>query len=187
MGPAADDEDTDLKMLVEQVQLAAAGLGIGAQPSPWLGPLPRTLLLRDLAVTSAGTTPGRAQALVPFGIIDLPRQQRQETAVLNLDTFGHLLAAGAPRSGRSQLLRTIAAAIAASTSCADAHLFGIDCGNGALLPVAGLPHCGAVVTRTQAERATRLITRLGGDDRGPVAAGRADLGDVRGQARVQAG
>jgi DNA segregation ATPase FtsK/SpoIIIE, S-DNA-T family len=41
------------------------------------------------------------------------------------------------------------------------HLYGIDCGNGALLPLAALPHCGAVVTRTQTERAVRLITRLG--------------------------
>ena len=39
-------------------------------------------------------------------------------------------------------------------------MYGIDCGNGALLPVADLPHCGAVVQRTQAERASRLITRL---------------------------
>ncbi len=73
------------------------------------------------------------------------------------------MAAGAPRSGRSQLLRTIAASIAVGASCADAHLYGIDCGNGALLPLAGLPHCGAVVTRTQAERATRLIARLGAE------------------------
>ena len=155
---AADDEVTDLTVLVEQIQHAAAGLGIRAQPSPWLGPLPRTLLLRDL-----GTTSGRAHASAPFGLIDLPRQQRQRAAVLHLDTFSHLMAAGAPRSGRSQLLRTLAASIAVSTSCADAHIYGIDCGNGALLPLADLPHCGAVVTRTQAERATRLITRLGAE------------------------
>ena len=40
------------------------------------------------------------------------------------------------------------------------HLYGIDCGNGALLPLAELPHCGAVVSRTQTERATRLLKRL---------------------------
>jgi S-DNA-T family DNA segregation ATPase FtsK/SpoIIIE len=83
--------------------------------------------------------------------------------VLSLGTFGHLMAAGAPRSGRSQLLRTIAASIAASCSSADAHIYGIDCGNGALLPLAELPHCGAVVTRSQAERAGRLIGRLGAE------------------------
>ena len=70
------------------------------------------------------------------------------------------MAAGAPRSGRSQLLRTIAGALALAHSCADVHLYGIDCGNGALLPLADLPHCGAVVSRTQTERAARLLGRL---------------------------
>ena len=50
--------------------------------------------------------------------------------------------------------------VARYASCADVHLYGIDCGNGALLPMTRLPHCGAVVQRTQTERATRLITRL---------------------------
>jgi S-DNA-T family DNA segregation ATPase FtsK/SpoIIIE len=40
-------------------------------------------------------------------------------------------------------------------------MYGIDCGNGALLPLADLPHCGAIVTRTQTERAVRLLERLG--------------------------
>ena len=157
--PQADDEVTDLKVLVGQIQHAATGLRIPAQHSPWLAPLPRTLLLRDLPVTRT-RPPIRGQAELPFGLTDLPELQRQRPATLHLDTFGHLMAAGAPRSGRSQLLRTIAASIAVSCSCADAHLYGIDSGNGALLPIADLPHCGAVVTRTQAERATRLITRL---------------------------
>jgi S-DNA-T family DNA segregation ATPase FtsK/SpoIIIE len=73
------------------------------------------------------------------------------------------MAAGAPRSGRSQLLRTIAGALALAHSCADVHMYGIDCGNGALLPLTDLPHCGAVVGRTQTERAVRLLGRLGAE------------------------
>ncbi len=159
---ALSHEAGDLKVLVGQIQHAAVGLRIPAQHSPWLAPLPQTLLLRDLPAPG-GRPPDWGQAPIPFGLNDLPRRQRQQSATLELGTFGHLMAAGAPRSGRSQLLRTIAAAIAACRSCADAHIYGIDCGNGALLPVADLPHCGAVVTRTQAERAARLITRLGAE------------------------
>ena len=70
------------------------------------------------------------------------------------------MAAGAPRSGRSQLLRTIAGTLALSHSCADLHLYGIDCGNGALGALTELPNCGAVVNRSQTERATRLLKRL---------------------------
>src|SRR5258707_13241717 len=91
---------------------------------------------------------------------DLPALQRQQATVLRLESVSHLMAAGAPRSGRSQLLRTIAGALALAHSCADVHLYGIDCGSGALLPVTELPHCGAVVNRSQTERATRLLNRL---------------------------
>ena len=105
----ADDELTDLKVLVGEIRRAAAGLRIPVQPSPWLAPLPRTLLLRDLPGLGRPPEPGQAPA--PFGLIDLPGRQRQQPAVISLDTFGHLMAAGAPRSGRSQLLRTIAAAV----------------------------------------------------------------------------
>ncbi len=153
----AEEEVTDLSVLVEQVRRAAYVLRVPAQHSPWLPPLPRTLLLRDLP--SAGTRyPGsgfRMDADLPFGLTDLPQLQRQRPAVLSLGTLGHLIAAGAPRSGRSQLLRTITASIAVGASSADVHLY--------VLPVADLPHCGAIVTRTQPERAARLLGRLGAE------------------------
>src|SRR6202042_586131 len=117
-----------------------------------------------------------------FGLVDLPAVQQQQSAILALDTFTHLMAVGAPRSGRSQLLRTIAGALALTHSSADVHLYGIDCGNGALLPLAELPHCGAVVSRAQTERATRLLRRLAaqlGSRQEQLAA--AGFGDIREQ------
>ena len=155
---ALSDQAGDLTVLVGQIRRAAEALRIPAQRSPWLTPLPRTLLLRDLP--GLGRPPDRGEPPIPFGLIDLPDVQRQRPARLHLESFGHLMAAGAPRSGRSQLLRTIATSLAVGLSCADVHLYGIDCGNGALLPLAELPHCGAVVTRTQDERAARLLARL---------------------------
>jgi DNA segregation ATPase FtsK/SpoIIIE, S-DNA-T family len=151
------EEITDLKVLVEQIQRAAQRLRIPPQHSPWLPALPDVLLLRE--VVSAGGESHHCW----FGIEDLPALQRQRPAGLNLDTFSHLMAAGAPRTGRSQLLRTIAGALAMTHSSADVHMYGIDCGNGALLPLADLPHCGAVVSRTQAERVVRLLVRLGAE------------------------
>ena len=50
--------------------------------------------------------------------------------------------------------------LALAHGCADVHLYGLDGGNGALLPVAALPHCGAVVGRNEGERAARLLRRL---------------------------
>jgi DNA segregation ATPase FtsK/SpoIIIE, S-DNA-T family len=160
-GKRADEEITDLKVLVEQIQYAARGLRIPRQPSPWLPPLPPVLLLSDIMPAVRGQEQmADSSHSCAYGVTDLPVLQQQQPAVLSLDTFSHLMAAGAPRSGRSQLLRTIAGALALTHSCADVHLYGIDCGNGALLPLTELPHCGAVVNRSQTERATRLLKRL---------------------------
>jgi S-DNA-T family DNA segregation ATPase FtsK/SpoIIIE len=158
----AEEELTDLKVLVEEVQRANAGLRISRQRSPWLPPLPDQLLLGDLMPLDARAPGGADGAGHPcaFGVEDLPAFQQQRPAMVSLDTLSHLMAAGAPHSGRSQLLRTIAAALALAYSCADLHLYGIDCGNGALRALTDLPHCGAVVTRTETERAVRLLGRL---------------------------
>jgi len=95
--------------LVEEIGRATSGLRIQPPHRPWLAPLPPSLLLRDLMPSSPGSGPhpGETPACA-FGLVDLPTIQRQQSAVLELDSFTHLIAAGAPRSGRSQLLRAIA-------------------------------------------------------------------------------
>ena len=176
-------EITDLTVLVEQIQQATGGLRIPLPHRPWLEPLPPSLLLQDVMPTypDRGRPAGNPLPCV-FGLVDLPAVQQQQSAVLALDAFTHLMAAGAPRSGRSQLLRTIAGALALAHSPADVHLYGIDCGNGALLPLADLPHCGAVVSRAQTERATRLFKRLAAElGRRQELLAMAGFGDIREQ------
>ncbi|WP_328913989.1 MULTISPECIES: FtsK/SpoIIIE domain-containing protein [unclassified Streptomyces] len=175
-----EDEITDLKVLVEAICRANERLAIPAQHSPWLPALPDTLLLDELpAPVAAGPLPP-----APYGVEDLPALQARRAVAVDLHTFGHLLAAGAPRSGRSQLLRTLAGSLARTHSTADLHLYGIDCGNGALNALTKLPHCGAVVGRAQSERAIRLIGRLKAEmtyrQELLAADGFADIGEQRG-------
>ncbi|MFE1763013.1 FtsK/SpoIIIE domain-containing protein [Streptomyces angustmyceticus] len=151
-----EEEITDLKVLVDAVREANARLRIPQQHSPWLPALAETVLPEHLPpVQGQGALPP-----APYGIEDLPASQSRRAAAIDFATFGHLLVAGAPRSGRSQVLRTIAGSLARTLSCADVHLYGIDCGNGALNALTKLPHCGAVVGRNQSERAIRLVRRL---------------------------
>jgi S-DNA-T family DNA segregation ATPase FtsK/SpoIIIE len=95
-----------------------------------------------------------------LGLVDVPAEQRRRSFAVDLAGGGHLLVAGSPRSGRSTVLRSLAGAIAAATSPEDVHLYGLDCGGNALLPLVGLPHCGAIVGREQPERVDRLLGRL---------------------------
>ncbi|MGW6256982.1 FtsK/SpoIIIE domain-containing protein [Streptomyces sp. NPDC055085] len=157
-----EEEITDLKVLVDAVRDANRVLGIPQQHSPWLPALSETLLLDEVPVPAfAGGTGKLAPAA--YGVEDLPADQARRPVVVDFASFGHLLIGGAPRSGRSQILRTIAGSLARTHSAADVHLYGIDCGNGALNALTRLPHCGAVVGRNQTERVVRLIARLKGE------------------------
>lgn len=155
-----DESDvTDLQSLVGAIQRANEMSARPAPHPPWLPGLPGAVLLSELA-PPARDDDNQLQP-VPYGLEDLPSEHAQPTTAIDLATFGHLLAGGDRRSGRSQLLRTIAGSAAATISCADVHIYGIDSGDSMLLPLAELPHCGAVVTLAQADRAVRLIDRLG--------------------------
>ncbi|MFD0685438.1 FtsK/SpoIIIE domain-containing protein [Actinomadura fibrosa] len=155
---AADDAlTTDLSALVQAIDAAARRAGAARQPSPWLSPLPDRVRLtpRTAAGGSVVDVPP-----IPFGVTDLPAVQSREPLALDLASGGHLYIAGSAQSGRSTALRTIAGSLAGACSPYDAHLYAIDCGANALLPLMSLPHCGAVVTRDQLDRCERLLTAL---------------------------
>jgi S-DNA-T family DNA segregation ATPase FtsK/SpoIIIE len=172
--------DTDLKALVAAVGAAAAAEGVPAQRQPWLDPLPAQVLWTDHVEGKA--VRGEIPAL-PWGRSDVPSEQRQVTTVFDLDRDGHLFFAGSPKSGRSQVLRTLAGSIARLTDPSDLHVYGIDCGSGALNPLVALPHCGAVVSRSEPERAGRLLSRLAEEvdnrQRALAAQGYADIAEQR--------
>lgn len=151
-------EGTDLSELVTAVVEAARLEEVPAQRSPWLPSLPESLLWSEDVTDEArrGSVPA-----LPYGRQDLPHRQEQVVAALDLVRDDHLLVVGSSGSGRSQLLRTIAASAARLTHPTDLHLYGLDCGNGALNALTALPHTGAVVSRTEGARAARLLARIG--------------------------
>lgn len=171
-GPASPGDEpamaTDLSVLVDAIAGAATRLGVGGQPSPWLPPLPELVTVGELAAAPAGP-PGPAGpapgeiAPIPYGLTDVPARQSRELLTLDLAHGGHVVIAGAARSGRSTALRTIAGSVAAHASPSDVHIYAIDCGTGAMLPLSWLPHCGAVVSRDQTDRIERLLGKLRGE------------------------
>ncbi|MGW2045604.1 FtsK/SpoIIIE domain-containing protein [Streptomyces sp. NPDC001858] len=149
---------TDLQALVAAIRAGADQLAdFTPQPSPWLPPLQEELLLDDL--DALGSTGGQ-RLLVPYALEDVPQLQQRRVAVADLASFGHLYVIGSPRSGRTQVLRTIAGSAARKLSTADVHIYGIDAGGGGLAALTALPHCGAVVSRQDMERLGRLLRRL---------------------------
>ncbi|GGL12032.1 cell division protein FtsK [Sphaerisporangium melleum] len=157
---AGQEAITDLAVLVKAIAGAAEIAGVPRQPSPWLPPLPEVLAWTEPAAPKPRADREAPLPAVPYGQVDLPADQDRRPLVLDLDRSGHLHIIGSPRSGRSQTLRTLAAALTRAHGVDDLHLYGIDCGNGALNALTALPHCGVVVERSQIERVGRLLDRL---------------------------
>ena len=98
---------------------------------------------------------------VPVGVVDRPLEQQQGPLVLDLSQgAGHLVVVGAPRSGKSTLLCTLVAALAASHRPDEVQAYAVDLGGGLLHRLRELPHVGAVCGPRETERVHRLIREL---------------------------
>jgi DNA segregation ATPase FtsK/SpoIIIE, S-DNA-T family len=148
--PSATRVHSDLDLLV-------AGLaGTGAPVHQvWLPPLGATLPVGELAADRGGWL----RATV--GLVDRPLEQAQEPLVLDFSgAAGHLAVVGAPRTGKSTLLCTIVAALAAAHRPDEVQVYALDLGGGLLHRLAGLPHVGAVCGAREPDRARRLAREL---------------------------
>ena len=152
---------SDLATLVLALQDATRIAGVEPPPSPWLPALAERVTVDDLPPVPLPA--GADLPPIPLGLADLPDLQRQDAMTWDLSGGGHLAVAGQPRSGRSSVLRLVAEGIARLTSPRDVHVYGLDFGNNALLPLLAMPHVGAVVTRDQQDRLRRLLTLLGSE------------------------
>jgi len=144
-GTGETDGPTDIERVVRAVQ--AAALDIPPPRPPWLPELPR---LVDVLALDGGPD------AIPLGLADLPARQEQRVATWRPDDDGCLAVFGTSGSGRSTVLRVIAAG-AARESC---HVYGVDVGSGGLAMLAVLPFVGAVVDGSDTERVVRLLRRL---------------------------
>nr|WP_130014375.1 FtsK/SpoIIIE domain-containing protein [Serinicoccus sediminis] len=153
---------TDLAALVQACREASEESGVHAPSSPWLPALDDRVTLEQLLEQFPDAAPEPGRMRLPLGVVDLPAEQRRDVAAYSLATGSHLAIVGAARTGRSSALRLLAGAVARDLSPEDVHVYGIDCGNNALLPLQALPHVGAVVLRDQTDRMERLVGRLRG-------------------------
>jgi DNA segregation ATPase FtsK/SpoIIIE, S-DNA-T family len=123
-------------------------------PPVWLPPLPDRLAL-------PARPPGTPGLRIPLGLVDDPAQQRQDAWSVDLARGGgHLAVIGAPQSGRSTLLRTLAVSAALTHTPRELSIYGMDLSGGGLRALAGFPQVGGVATRGQPDRLQRVLEEL---------------------------
>ena len=77
--------------------------------APWLPPLAEVITLDELVEDLDGAVLPDSAVLI--GRTDQPERQHQGLLALDFDRHGHLLVYGTTRSGKTTLLRTIAAGL----------------------------------------------------------------------------
>ncbi|MEJ7707567.1 MAG: FtsK/SpoIIIE domain-containing protein [Nocardioidaceae bacterium] len=78
----------------------------------------------------------------------------------DLDRHQHLLVYGTSRSGKTTVLRTVAAGVIESHTPASAVFYVVDCGGHGLQSLADAPHCGGVMGSDDPGRVARLLRHL---------------------------
>jgi len=135
-----------------------------ALPTPtrpvWLPPLPTHLtlgsVLGDDVVERAKTG-----LIAPVGLLDDPSHQAQGPWLVDLTANGgHVAIVGAPQTGRSVFLRTIAVSLALTHTPKQVSIYGIDLSGGGLGRLEGFPHVGGVAVRADRARVVRLFEEL---------------------------
>ena len=145
------------------VQAATSRLsrGVARTVPVWLPPLPPVLTLGGVLPSLEGQGAAGGGLRAPIGLLDDPTRQRQAPWLLDLTrSGGHISITGAPQSGRSTFLRTLAASLAFTHSPHEVSIYGMDLTGGGLSRIEPFPHVGGVATRGHRERLARLLEEL---------------------------
>lgn len=169
---------SDLERIVDAASTAFLRSGRRAPKKPWLPPLPTEVPMvcaaagrlvlgegaRDEALVS-GTraethTVEQSSGRLVLGLVDRPAEQSQLPWVVDYARAGHLLVYGGSGSGKSEVLRSVAAAATAGGGSVPDCVYAIDAGGGALSVLERMPSVGSVVLEQQEERMLRLVRML---------------------------
>ena len=97
----------------------------------------------------------------PIGTVDMPREQKREVLRCDLSgAAGHVAVVGAPRSGKSTLLRTIVTGLALTHSPREVQFYVLDFGGGTFTGFKDLAHVAGLGTRAEPDVVRRIVAEV---------------------------
>ncbi|MGV8967384.1 MAG: FtsK/SpoIIIE domain-containing protein [Cellulomonas sp.] len=150
--PTEVEAATDIARMVVTIGQAARSARIPSPRKPWLAELAETY---DLALLGQ-----RTDTQLALGVVDDPAHQEQRTTFFLPDVDGHLAVFGGGGSGKTVVLRALAAAAGITPRGGPVHVYGLDFAGGGLSMLEDLPHVGAIIEGDDSERVGRLLRWL---------------------------
>ncbi|KXT71335.1 FtsK/SpoIIIE family protein, putative secretion system component EssC/YukA [Streptococcus cristatus] len=150
---------TELDAIVQNIKLLTESQRIAPVPQPWLPPLRERITLEELEPINFqnewAKEPSDLNLLL--GMADMPQQQAQEVASINLTRDGNVLLYGSPGTGKTTFLQSTAMDLARKHSPKDLTLYLLDFGTNGLAPLANLPHVADTLLLDQSEKVAKFV------------------------------
>lgn len=172
-GSYKNSSETEARAIISQINNYFSETGLSKPPQTWDPPLDERIylndLLKDYNVDSAWQTDTWNIDLKPqisnlLGLFDYPAKQQQDLFEFGKSGSGHLIIAGAPGSGKTTALLTIAASIATLYTPDQVHIYTLDCSGqnnlGSLIDFPHLPTLGGCVSLIDKDQVAALFNLM---------------------------
>lgn len=160
---------TELDYVINQIGQATEELSISRAEPIYLEPIPPVLDLSEIVRQTEGyrrwTDSGWSEILCPYkrltatiGMLEYPQECLQKPFEIDFkQKDGHLWVLGSPGSGKSQTLGSLIMSLASTHQPDEVQFYILEFGTGELMQFETLPHTGAVIRISEAERVERFI------------------------------
>lgn len=161
-GIRSSSDRREINVVVERLVDYAAERHIPLSRRIWTEDLPQRLTLDQLEESAfdgrawhGSQKPGAA-----LGLVDDPAGQCQYPLRLDLNSCGHIVLYGAPGSGKTTFLQTLAMSVCRSASPEDISLYMMDFGGWSLNIFQSFPHVGGIANDSEEEKIHKLVQLL---------------------------
>lgn len=148
-------QEKELIAIVKQITDAHQASGLPPAQKVWEENLPKRLAL-------CGVPDPDQKSLLSavIGIVDDPRHQRQYPCEIDFAADGHIIIYGAPGTGKTILLQTIAMSLATRYTPDEVNIYVMDFGSWSMKNLQSLPHMGGVANGNESEKIINLVKML---------------------------
>lgn len=152
----------EINAVVQQLASCAAQRRLPPVRRIWTEDLPQQLALDQLEKPAfdGQAWRGEQELHVVLGLVDDPAGQCQYPLRLDLNSCGHIALYGAPGSGKTTFLHTLAMSACQSASPEDLSLYLMDFGGWSLNMFQMFPHVGGIANDSEEEKLHKLAQLL---------------------------